>query len=120
MSYAGMNKRTGCVLTDLAHIRQSWSDILTTPVGSRIMRRSYGSLVPMLVDQPLNGVTRLRVMSAAVTALVRWEPRTRITGARLVVGADGSLAVDVTGERTDGPHVGALDSATIPLRGAAA
>lgn len=115
-----MSKGTGRVLADLAHIRQSWSDILTTPIGSRVMRRAYGSLVPMLIDQPLNGVTRLRVMSAAVTALVRWEPRTRITAARLDVGGDGSLTVDVTGERVDGPHAGALESATIPLRGTGA
>uniref|UniRef100_UPI0026076D20 ATPase domain-containing protein n=1 Tax=uncultured Sphingobium sp. TaxID=316087 RepID=UPI0026076D20 len=29
-------------------------DILTTPIGSRLMRRDYGSLIPELIDQPAN------------------------------------------------------------------
>ncbi|MCY1204528.1 Lysozyme [compost metagenome] len=117
MTYTGMNASTGRALSDLEHIRQSWRDILTTPIGSRVMRRDYGSYVPELIDQPLNGVTRLRVMSAAVSALVRWEPRTRITAARLESDADGSLWVDVDGERIDGPRAGATGTLTIPLRG---
>ncbi|RWA51301.1 baseplate assembly protein [Cupriavidus sp. UYMSc13B] len=111
-----MNCSTGRALSDIEHIRQSWRDILTTPIGTRVMRRGYGSLVPMLIDQPLNGTTRLRVMSATVEALVRWEPRTRISAVRLEVGADGSLAVDVDGERIDGPRAGAPGTLTIPLR----
>lgn len=116
MTYTGMNVATGRAVSDLEHIRQSWRDILTTQIGSRVMRRNYGSQVPELIDQPMNGVTRLRVMSAAVAALVRWEPRTRITAARLEIGADGSLTVDVDGERIDGPRAGATGTLSIPLR----
>lgn len=116
MTYTGMNAVTGRSLTDLEHIRQSWRDILTTPLGTRVMRRDYGSLIPELIDQPMNGVTRLRVMSAAVASLVRWEPRTRISAVRLEVGADGSLDLDVDGERVDGPRAGKTATVTIPLR----
>lgn len=35
----GMNSRTGRTITDSAHLAQSVADILTTPIGSRAMRR---------------------------------------------------------------------------------
>ncbi|WP_441633676.1 GPW/gp25 family protein [Cupriavidus sp. 2MCAB6] len=116
MSYTGMNNTTGQALSDLAHIWQSFRDIVTTPIGSRLMRRDYGSLVPMLIDQPLNGVTRLRVMSAAVTALVRWEPRVRVSAVALDVGTDGSLAAIIDADRVDGPRRESLGTLTVPLR----
>ncbi|MBY0445834.1 MAG: GPW/gp25 family protein [Burkholderiales bacterium] len=74
---AGLNKHNGHAIDDLAHIQQSVADVLTTPLGSRLMRRDYGSEIPALIDQPLNGATRLRVMAATATALKKWEPRIR-------------------------------------------
>lgn len=59
MSY--MSARNGRALSRLAHIMQSLTDILTTPIGSRVMRRGYGSAVPELIDQPWNGATVLRI-----------------------------------------------------------
>ncbi|NNC24260.1 baseplate assembly protein [Salinisphaera sp. USBA-960] len=72
---AGMNRTTGAPLADFDHIRQSVADILTTPVGSRVMRRDYGSVLPLLVDQPLDNATVLRAYNATVIALTTWEPR---------------------------------------------
>jgi phage baseplate assembly protein W len=70
-----MNRTTGRSMTELEHLRQSVGDILSTPIGTRVMRREYGSQVPMLVDQPDNRLTELRLLSAAASALMRWEPR---------------------------------------------
>ena len=70
-----MDRTTGLAINELAHLRQSVGDILTTPIGSRVMRHEYGSQVPMLVDQPDNRITELRLLSAAASALMRWEPR---------------------------------------------
>ncbi|MGD7246543.1 GPW/gp25 family protein, partial [Ralstonia pseudosolanacearum] len=50
----GMNSSTGRAIADRPHLAQSIGDILTTPIGSRVMRRDYGSEVPDLIDQPLN------------------------------------------------------------------
>lgn len=69
--YLGMNAETGRALSDELHIKQSVKDILATPVGTRVMRRDYGSLIGNLIDQPNDGGTRLRVMSAVVMALTR-------------------------------------------------
>ncbi len=75
----GMHHTTGRHLNALDHLRQSIADILTTPIGSRLMRRDYGSLLFELIDQPHNGVTQLRLYAATATALLRWEPRLKLT-----------------------------------------
>ena len=74
----GMNATTGETLAEFDHIRQSIRDILTTPIGSRVMRREYGSMLAELIDQPLNDATLLRAYAATVMALTRWEPRVRV------------------------------------------
>ncbi len=48
--YLGMNSHTGLSISEADHIRQSVRDILLTPVGSRVMRREYGSLLSALID----------------------------------------------------------------------
>jgi len=112
----GLNNITGRAIGDLAHIWQSVRDILTTPIGSRVMRREYGSLIPELIDQPMNPATRLRLMSASVSALVRWEPRIRISSVRFSTNADSGAFIDIEGERIDGPRAEALGTLSIPLR----
>jgi phage baseplate assembly protein W len=39
------------------------------------MRRTYGSLIPDLIDNPQNAVLRMQLMSAIVIALATWETR---------------------------------------------
>lgn len=73
-----MNRATGERIDAMEHLRQSVADILATPIGSRVMRRDYGSLVPALIDQPDNLGTQTRVYSAIAGALMRWEPRLQI------------------------------------------
>lgn len=70
-----MNRLTGGSIARHEHIAQSIGDILSTRIGTRVMRREYGALLPDLVDHPSNDVTRLRAYAAAVMALTRWEPR---------------------------------------------
>jgi phage baseplate assembly protein W len=94
---AGLNKNTGknIVSTD-EHIRQSIGDILTTPLGSRVMRREYGSIIPELIDAPLNSHTTLRLYAATAGALMRWEPRFKISRISLFI-ENGSAVVEVAG-----------------------
>ena len=74
-----MSSVTGKALAERDSIKQSIGDIVMTPIGTRLMRRDYGSIVPFLIDQPLNGLTQLRVASAIVDALARWESRVDIS-----------------------------------------
>lgn len=105
MMYLGMNRDTGEAITDIEHIRQSVRDILMTPEGSRLQRRDYGSLLSVLIDQPQNDVIRLQVMAAVYTALSRWEPRIRLNTVNITSAFDGSMVVELTGQRDDGSPV---------------
>lgn len=69
-----MNRETGATISELDHIGQNITDILTTRIGTRVMRREYGSLLPELVDHPFNDATRLRVYAGTVMALIAGRP----------------------------------------------
>jgi Phage baseplate assembly protein W len=103
---SGMNRNTGAALasTTDAHLKQSVADILMTPIGSRVARRDYGSLLPELLDQPFGPTTVLKLYAATATALSRWEPRLAIRRVRLSAGTTpGKASLTIEGTRTDRP-----------------
>jgi phage baseplate assembly protein W len=71
----GMSRTTGGYLDDLEHLKQSIVDILTTPVGSRVMRREYGSNLFYLVDKSVNREFLQQIYAAVAEAIEKWEPR---------------------------------------------
>lgn len=74
----GVNASNGKRLSGDAHLRQSITDILTTPKKSRVLLRDYGSDLPTLVDNPQDELTRVRIIAASASALARWEPRLQV------------------------------------------
>ncbi|HEC9709824.1 TPA: GPW/gp25 family protein [Salmonella enterica subsp. enterica serovar Muenchen] len=110
--YMGMNRNTGLGISDSEHISQSMRDILLTPVGSRVMRREYGSLLSALIDMPQNPALRLQIMVACYSAIQKWEPRIRLTSISFERGDTGEMYVDITGMRTD---TGVSVSTTVSL-----
>ena len=111
--YTGMSRETGRRLTDSEHIGQSVRDILITPVGSRVMRREYGSLLSALIDQPQNPAVNGQVMAACYMAILKWEPRVRLTSITFEKTFNGQMFVDITGVRQD--TTGGTFSLTVPL-----
>lgn len=105
----GMCRYTGKALSEHQHIAQSIADILTTPVGSRLLRRSYGSLIPELLDGPLNPEMRLRVMSAAIDAVTRWEKRILIQAIHDIHVHEGRLMLSLAVIRVRDGHATLLD-----------
>lgn len=99
--YIGMARESGHAMENMAHIRQSVSDILQTPVGSRVMRREYGSLISELIDRPQNAVLRLQIMAACYGAILKSEPRVKLTGLTVDTTTDGKMVVNLTGIRSD-------------------
>ena len=100
--YLGMNSHTGLSISEVEHIRQSVRDILVTPVGSRVMRREYGSLLSALIDQPQTPALRLQIMAACYSAIQKWEPRISLTTITFERSeTDGGLYVDITGTRSE-------------------
>jgi phage baseplate assembly protein W len=97
-----MNRETGAALGLAEHIAQSITDILTTRIGTRVMRREYGSLLPELVDQPFNDFTRLQVYAATVMALMRWEARISLSRVQFVgANLQGQSSLDLEGTLVD-------------------
>lgn len=94
----GVNAVTGKPLSDWEHVQQSIRKILTTPIGSRVMRRDFGSDLPDLVDKKMIGRNVLAVYAASAQAIARWEPRFRMRFGRVVTtSAGGMLELEIHG-----------------------
>lgn len=112
----GMSNVTGRRLERRAHISQSIGDIITTPIGERIMRRNYGSYVPQLVDHPATAANRLRLIAATAQAIMKWEPRTRVRRVTVSVDAQGRCSLNIA--RRDTADVETVSS-TVQLQSGA-
>lgn len=117
MASAGFNREVGAPLTDFDHVRQSIAVILTTPIGSRVMRREFGSELFDLIDRPMTDQVILAIYAAAVMAIARWEPRYTITGCK-IVGADagGTLSIEFEGIYYPRGHLGDFTPDAGPAR----
>lgn len=108
-----MERSTGAPLDD--DLSQSIADILSTPIGTRVMRRDFGSEVADLVDRPANGSTLVRLYAATATALMRWEDRVEVRRIQFLArdAKEGrfTLALEVIDRRTGAPA-----SLSIPLQ----
>ncbi|MYM70534.1 baseplate assembly protein [Pseudoduganella sp. FT55W] len=95
----GMDAKTGRSLQGLAHLYQSIGKVLTTPEGSCVARRTFGSKIFSLIDAPNNPATRVRLYAAAATALMKWEPRLKLTRVSIsgAPSMDGKQSLDIEG-----------------------
>lgn len=93
----GTSATTGGPLTGLQHLHQSIRDILTTRKGERVMRRDYGSLVPDLVDAPLNDETLVDLYAETVAALTTWEPRIAVERVTASIPGPGRVVLSLSG-----------------------
>ncbi len=78
-SSTGLNRNDGTPLSDWAHVEQCEQVIFTTRIGSRVMRRTFGSAVPGILGKNLVPSTMLKFWTAICAAIDLWEPRTRVT-----------------------------------------
>lgn len=81
-----------------AHIDQSIKDILSTPIGTRVMRRDYGSNLPDLIDRPINGETAVDLFQATAEAIDRWEPRLDLQRVEIAGASAGNVELRLVGE----------------------
>jgi hypothetical protein len=93
----GTDRNTGKPLAGLAHLFQSVTDILTTPLGSRVERPTYGSEVFDLIDSDLTQAGLVNLYHAAASALAAWEPRLQVTQIKARVVQAGSVLIDIIG-----------------------
>ncbi|MBD0392110.1 GPW/gp25 family protein [Wolbachia endosymbiont of Pentalonia nigronervosa] len=93
----GMNNTTGKKLEGIEHLKQSIADILTTPIGSRIMRRDYGSRLFELVDRPVNRDFTLEIYAAVAEALQKWERRLKLEKVKIEEVKEGKVIISLAG-----------------------
>src|SRR6185503_10327975 len=94
----GINAADGKLLSGIDHLRQSIRDILTTPKGSRVMRRTYGSNLFYLVDAPMNRGTISKIRAETVNALSDQEPRISVTKVTVDSAAPGQIGLTIEGK----------------------
>lgn len=106
MAIVGMSRSTGSPISHIEHLRQSITDILTTPRGSRRMRPLYGSLLPRMVDLPVTKGTLSAMQAEIATALGSrkdaagreyGEPRFQLSGVRVTAVVDGKVSMVLQG-----------------------
>lgn len=110
---AGINRDTGKLLDGWGHVAQSLQVLFSTHIGSRVMRRWFGSEVPKLLGENLTQRTIVRFCYAIVVAVELWEPRFRVI--RVDIPPDtntperlrlGRLAMTLRGEYRPRGHLG--------------
>ena len=94
----GMDNASGRPLAGIAHLRQSIADILTTPIGSRVMRRNYGSRIFQRIDAPITGELLAEIYADVVEALFNYEPRFEVAGVSVVSINEGKIVLDLEGK----------------------
>jgi uncharacterized protein len=103
----GVNALTGARMSDWDHVQQSIKIILSTQIGSRVMRRDFGSHLPDLIDAKMVHRNILAIYSAAATAINRWEPRFRVKyGSIKTADESGVVEVEITGTYFPRGHKG--------------
>lgn len=106
----GMNAQSGRNLAWLDHLKQSIADILNTPIGSRVMRRDYGSRLFELIDAPTNRSTVIDIVAETAEALMKWEDRLTVTAVDVTSAVVGQIILRITGKYK-------LDGKTVQLDG---
>lgn len=99
LSLAGMHPATGLPVTGLARLHLLVADVLTTPRGSRLCRRDYGSDLPALIDQPLNDLTIQQIYAATAEALAEAVPELELGTVSLEAldsAAPGTATITIT------------------------
>ena len=75
---AGIDRHTGRVITNLGSALQAVEVILTTRIGSRIMRREFGGGADELLGRLLTADHVAVFRQLVATAIDLWEPRLAI------------------------------------------
>lgn len=103
----GVDRETGKLLTGFAHCLQSLLVIFTTRINTRLMRLSFGSDIPALVDRPQARETFARLYNAMTQAVLDWEPGFRIRYFNVVdASPEGAATIELTGVYYPRGHLG--------------
>lgn len=94
----GTSRYTARPIEGAERLAQAIGDILSTPKGSRVMRREYGSDLPRLIDAPMNDETMVDIFAATAEAIDLWEPEFELRRVEIVDAAAGRMELRLTGD----------------------
>lgn len=113
---AGMDRKTGKRITGRRRLAQRIADVLTTPIGSCVMRRDYGSRLFELVDMPATPATAALLYAATAEAIMRWIADVALTRVQLLRGdRPGAFVLHLEGAERDPTGQASPLSLAIPL-----
>ena len=93
----GINSLSGKELGGINHLKQSIKDILSTPIGTRVMLRDYGSRLFDLIDNPLSEDLKTEIFAATAEALIKWEPRFKLQKTSVIEITPGRIILELKG-----------------------
>ena len=97
---------TGKTTSGLDYLRQQVTNVLTTPIGSLVMRRDYGSRLFELIDAPVNRSTLVSIYAESADAIARWIPEYALQRVTASSVDAGRVVLSITGVyRPDGENV---------------
>ena len=103
---AGVNAETGAVLDGFDHVQQSINTVITTPVGSRVMREWFGNPGLRLLGENMTQADILRWFATVWAILDLFEPRFRIKQIQVNdLGRDGVADFTIDGEYRPYAHL---------------
>ena len=88
----------------LVSVEDSIRDILSTPIGSRVMLPEYGSRLFELIDRRVNDEFHADLSYFVIEAVQRWEKRVQIDEVKLVSFKDHKLSFKIV--LTNGKEIG--------------
>lgn len=109
----GLNRSDGQPISGWEEVAQAIRTILTTPIGTRVMRRDFGSWVPQLIDAPATQENLTRVFVAVASAVDLWEPRFILRRVTVAEIAPGLATLDLEGLHIPDGHLRNARAATI-------
>jgi phage baseplate assembly protein W len=117
MTSTGIDRHTGKPLFGWDHVVQSVFVILGTRVGSRVMRRPFGSATTGLIGRRLTPQMIALWRLLVVLSLERWEPRVRVRkvtfAGEVDAVRDGRLGVTISVDYLPNGHKGDTTVASI-------
>lgn len=81
--------------TDVDLINDSIFTILSTVVGERVYRPTFGSYLKRLIFEPLTRATAFRVQSEIFRAIGQWEPRVNVSQITFETPNESTILVHV-------------------------
>jgi uncharacterized protein len=108
---AGFDRHTGQPLDGFEHVCQSIEVIMTTWIGTRVMRRWFGGAGPVLLGRLMTSVEVGRFWALVVTAIHAFEPRYRVIRVTAISGGveavrRGELGFSIEGAWRPRAHLG--------------